>query len=229
MASLTCTLPHYTYALKSTFLGEDKGQRTPINRHSRGSVSYRRLVIECKESRIGKKPVEVPSNVEVVLDGQFIKTKGPLGELSLTYPDELKTEKQDSGLLRLYKAVENRKADQLHGLFRTLTDNIVVGVSKGFEKKLQLVGVGYRAALEGNELVMNLGFSHQVRMEIPDDLKLNVEENTRITIKGIDKVVIGDYAAKIRKWRPPEPYKGKGIRYADERVRLKEGKAGKKK
>ncbi|XP_057849012.1 large ribosomal subunit protein uL6c [Cryptomeria japonica] len=245
MASLTCTLPHCTYAPKSTFLGEDHGLRAPINRHSKVSVSYnglrapinrhskvsvsfRRLVIECKESRIGKKPVEVPSNVEILLDGQLIKTKGPLGELSLTYPDELKLEKETSGL-RIYKAVENRKAHQLHGLFRTLTDNIVVGVSKGFERKLQLVGVGYRASLEGNELVMNLGFSHPVRMEIPNDLKLSVEENTRITITGIDKVIIGDYAAKIRKWRPPEPYKGKGIRYADERVRLKEGKAGKKK
>lgn len=229
MASLTCTMPPCTYALKNTFMGEDNGLRASTNRHSKLSVSFRRLVIECKESRVGKKPVEVPSNVEVLMEGKLIRTKGPLGELSLTYPDELKTEKEASGFLRLYKTVENRKAHQLHGLFRTLTDNIIVGVSKGFEKKLQLVGVGYRASLEGNELVMNLGFSHPVRMEIPHDLKVNVEESTRITITGIDKTIIGDYAAKIRRWRPPEPYKGKGIRYADERVRLKEGKAGKKK
>jgi len=106
---------------------------------------------------------------------------------------------------------------------------MVVGVSKGFEKKLQLVGVGYRAAVEGNEVVLNVGFSDPVRMEIPDDLKVKVEDNTIITVSGYDKSAIGQFAASIRKWRPPEPYKGKGIRYADEVVRLKEGKAGKKK
>jgi large subunit ribosomal protein L6 len=112
---------------------------------------------------------------------------------------------------------------------RTLTDNIIVGVSKGFDKKLQLVGVGYRAAVEGNDLVMNLGFSHPVRMAIPEGLKVKVEENTRIIVSGYDKSAIGQFAATIKKWRPPEPYKGKGIRYADEVVRRKEGKAGKKK
>ncbi|GAB4825165.1 60S ribosomal protein L6 [Ancistrocladus abbreviatus] len=106
---------------------------------------------------------------------------------------------------------------------------MVVGVSKGFEKKLQLVGVGYRAVLEGKDLVLSLGFSHPVRMTIPDDLKVKVEENTRITVSGYDKSVIGQFAASIRRWRPPEPYKGKGVRYGDEVVRLKEGKAGKKK
>lgn len=112
---------------------------------------------------------------------------------------------------------------------RTLTDNIIVGVSKGFDKKLQLVGVGYRAAVEGNDLVMNLGFSHPVRMAIPEGLAVKVEENTRITVSGYDKSAIGQFAATIKKWRPPEPYKGKGIRYMDEVVRRKEGKAGKKK
>jgi len=110
-----------------------------------------------------------------------------------------------------------------------LTDNIIVGVSKGFDKRLQLVGVGYRAAVEGNDLVMNLGFSHPVRMAIPEGLKVKVEENTRIIVSGYDKSAIGQFAATIKKWRPPEPYKGKGIRYADEVVRRKEGKAGKKK
>jgi len=112
---------------------------------------------------------------------------------------------------------------------RTLTDNIIVGVSKGFDKKLQLVGVGYRAAVEGNDLVMNLGFSHPVRMAIPEGLAVKVEENTRIIVGGYDKSAIGQFAATIKKWRPPEPYKGKGIRYMDEVVRRKEGKAGKKK
>jgi len=112
---------------------------------------------------------------------------------------------------------------------RTLTDNIIVGVSKGFDKRLQLVGVGYRAAVEGNDLVMNLGFSHPIRMAIPEGLKVKVEENTRIIVSGYDKSAIGQFAATIKKWRPPEPYKGKGIRYADEVVRRKEGKAGKKK
>ena len=112
---------------------------------------------------------------------------------------------------------------------RTLTDNIIVGVSKGFDKKLQLVGVGYRAAVEGNDLVMNLGFSHPVRMTIPEGLAVKVEENTRIIVSGYDKSAIGQFAATIKKWRPPEPYKGKGIRYMDEVVRRKEGKAGKKK
>lgn len=114
-------------------------------------------------------------------------------------------------------------------MLRTLTDNMVVGVSKGFEKKLQMVGVGYRAALEGQVLVLSLGFSHPVRMTIPDGIKVNVEENTRITVSGYDKSAIGQFAASIRKWRPPEPYKGKGVKYVDEVIRRKEGKAGKKK
>uniref|UniRef100_A0A2P2J0W5 50S ribosomal protein L6ic n=1 Tax=Rhizophora mucronata TaxID=61149 RepID=A0A2P2J0W5_RHIMU len=119
----------------------------------------------------------------------------------------------------------------LHNLIisRTLTDNMVVGVSKGFEKRLQLVGVGYRAMVEGKDLVLSLGFSHPVRMAIPDDIKVKVEENTRVVISGHDKCAIGDFAASVRKWRPPEPYKGKGVRYANEVIRLKEGKAGKKK
>ena len=112
---------------------------------------------------------------------------------------------------------------------RTLTDNMVVGVSKGFEKRLQLVGVGYLAMLEGNDLILNLGFSHPVRMQIPDGLQVKVEDNTRIAVSGYDKSAIGQFAASIRKWRPPEPYKGKGVKYADEVIRRKEGKAGKKK
>lgn len=117
----------------------------------------------------------------------------------------------------------------LNEIARTLTDNMVVGVLKGFEKRLQLVGVGYRATLEGKDLVLSLGFSHPVRMAIPDGIQVKVEENTRIVVSGYDKSDVGQFAATIRKWRPPEPYKGKGVKYADEIVRRKEGKAGKKK
>eukprot|EP01018_Ginkgo_biloba_P040007 Gb_27916 [translate_table: standard] len=228
MASLNCVVSSPTCALKSSFLGEDSGLKGRDGM-AMATVPLVRRNIECKESRIGKKPVEVPKNVDVVLEGQNLRVKGPLGELSQAYPNELKVERDPSGLLRINKAVETRRANQMHGLFRTLTDNMVVGVSKGFEKKLQLVGVGYRAALEGKDLVMNLGFSHPVRMALPDGIKITVEENTRITVAGSDKCAIGDFSASIRKWRPPEPYKGKGIKYADEVIRRKEGKAGKKK
>ncbi|XP_019413897.1 PREDICTED: 50S ribosomal protein L6, chloroplastic-like [Lupinus angustifolius] len=213
--------------LKSGFFGERNELRAtsvPVP-----FVGFSRKTIECKESRIGKQPVLVPSNVTITLEGQDLKVKGPLGELGLTYPREVLVERVESGILRIRKAVETRRANQMHGLFRTLTDNLVVGVSKGFEKKLQLVGVGYRAMVEGKELVLNLGFSHPVKMTIPEGLSVKVEENTRITVSGYDKSDIGQFAASIRRWRPPEPYKGKGIKYADEIVRRKEGKAGKKK
>ncbi|KAK2649862.1 hypothetical protein Ddye_017351 [Dipteronia dyeriana] len=216
-----------TSNLRTAFLGERNGlcvSSVPVTR-----VGFARKTIECKESRIGKQPIAVPSNVTVMLEGQDIKVKGPLGELSLVYPREVKVERDDSGILKVSKAVETRRANQMHGLFRTLTDNMVVGVSKGFDKKLQMVGVGYRGTLEGNDLVLNLGFSHPVRMTIPDGLKVKVEENTRITVSGYDKSAVGQFAASIRKWRPPEPYKGKGVKYIDEVIRRKEGKAGKKK
>ncbi|KAI5641856.1 hypothetical protein M9H77_00080 [Catharanthus roseus] len=192
-------------------------------------VGFMRKAVECKESRIGKQPIPVPSNVAITMDGQDLKVKGPLGELALTYPREVILERDDSGALRVKKAVETRRANQMHGLFRTLTDNMVVGVSKGFEKRLQLVGVGYRATIEGKDIVLSLGFSHPVRMAIPNGLQVKVEENTRIIVSGYDKSEIGQFAASIRKWRPPEPYKGKGVKYADEVIRRKEGKAGKKK
>ncbi|KAJ7981299.1 Ribosomal protein L6 family [Quillaja saponaria] len=226
MAS-SITSSFQTSNLKSVFLGERIGIRA--SKISATRVGFLRKTVECKESRIGKQPIEVPSNVALTLAGQDLKVKGPLGELAITYPREVKVEREDSGILRVKKALETRRANQMHGLFRTLTDNMVVGVSKGFEKKLQLVGVGYRAMLEGKDLVLNLGFSHPVRMTIPDGLKVKVEDNTRITVSGYDKSEIGQFAATIRKWRPPEPYKGKGVKYADEIIRRKEGKAGKKK
>ncbi|XP_015577865.1 50S ribosomal protein L6, chloroplastic [Ricinus communis] len=225
MAS-SITSSFQTSNLRSVFLGDRNGVFLPIVPQTR--IGFARKTIECKESRIGKQPIEVPSNVTITLSGQDLKVKGPLGELSRSYPREVKIEKEEN-VLRVRKALETRRANQMHGLFRTLTDNMVVGVSKGFEKRLQLVGVGYRATVEGKDLVLSLGFSHPVRMAIPDDLKVKVEENTRIIISGYDKCNIGQFAASVRKWRPPEPYKGKGVRYANEVIRLKEGKAGKKK
>ncbi|XP_020108133.1 50S ribosomal protein L6, chloroplastic [Ananas comosus] len=228
MASLSPSIHHYSSCnLKSVFLGERGGIRTCDVTVSR--IGFFRKPVECKESRIGKRPIEVPDNVTVALNGQDLKVKGPLGELSRTYPREVKLEREESGHLKVSKAMDTRRANQMHGLFRTLTDNMVVGVSKGFEKRLQLVGVGYRAMLEGRDLVLNLGFSHPVRMAIPEGLQVKVEDNTRIAVSGYDKCSIGEFAAAIRKWRPPEPYKGKGVKYADEVVRRKEGKAGKKK
>ncbi|GFQ07484.1 50S ribosomal protein l6 chloroplastic [Phtheirospermum japonicum] len=213
--------------LRCPFLGDTNGIRVSGISTPRAGVV--RKTVECKESRIGKQPITVPSNVTLTMDGQDFKVKGPLGELSISYPREIVLEKEESGFLRVRKAVETRRANQMHGLFRTLTDNMVVGVSKGFEKRLQLIGTGYRATIEGKDIVLNLGFSHPVRMTIPDGLQVKVEENTRIAVSGYDKSAIGQFAASIRKWRPPEPYKGKGVKYADEIVRRKEGKAGKKK
>ncbi|THG02457.1 50S ribosomal protein L6, chloroplastic [Camellia sinensis] len=226
MAS-SITASFQTGNLRSVFLGERNGiyvSSVPVT-----CAGFMRKTVECKESRIGKQPIEVPSNVTITMESQGLKVKGPLGQLSIAYPREVKVEREESGLLRVRKAVETRRANQMHGLFRTLTDNMVVGVSKGFEKRLQLIGVGYRAMLEGKVLVLNLGFSHPVRMEIPAGIQVKVEDNTRIVVSGYDKAAIGQFAASIRKWRPPEPYKGKGVKYADEVVRRKEGKAGKKK
>nr|XP_043624769.1 50S ribosomal protein L6, chloroplastic [Erigeron canadensis] len=220
------TASFHTSQLGSAFLGEKNGicvSTVPVTR-----LGFRRKTVECKESRIGKQPIEVPSNVVITLEGQDMKVKGPLGELALSYPREIMIDRQEA-IIKVSKAVETRRANQMHGLFRTLTSNMVIGVSKGFEKKLQLIGVGYRATVEGKELILNLGFSHPVKMTIPDDLKVKVEDNTRITVSGYDKSSIGQFAATIRKWRPPEPYKGKGVKYADEIIRRKEGKAGKKK
>ncbi|XP_074296721.1 large ribosomal subunit protein uL6c-like [Silene latifolia] len=211
--------------LRSSFFGEKKGFLPSPVTH----ICFRRKNVECKESRIGKQPIVVPSNVAITMDGQDLNVNGPLGQLSITYPREVIVQREESGSLRVRKAVESRRANQMHGLFRTLTDNMVVGVSKGFDKRLQLVGVGYRATVEGRDLVLNLGFSHPVRMPIPADLNVKVEENTRVIVSGYDKSSVGQFAASIRSWRPPEPYKGKGIKYADEIIRRKEGKAGKKK
>ncbi|CAI5971568.1 unnamed protein product [Closterium sp. NIES-64] len=217
--------------LRSSFIGEAQSLRATSAAASSQTLNQQGLLagrIFCKESRIGRKPIPVPAGVTFKLDGQSLVVKGPNGELSREYPREVRLS-EEGGVITVNRALETRQARAMHGLFRTLTDNMVQGVAKGFEKKLQLVGVGYRAAVDKTELVLNLGLSHQVRMKVPDGVSVKVEENTRITISGRDKVAVGDFSAAVRKWREPEPYKGKGIKYADEVIRRKEGKVGKKK
>jgi large subunit ribosomal protein L6 len=180
-------------------------------------------------SRIGKKPVAIPAGVEVKVDGNNIVTvKGPKGELQEQVSKLLKVEVKD-GEVEVSRANDNREQRSQHGLARTLINNMVLGVTQGFEKKLQLVGVGYKTEKQGKKLVMNLGYSHPVIMEDPEGITTECPSATEIVVKGIDKAFVGNYAANIRAWREPEPYKGKGIKYADEVIRRKEGKAGAKK
>lgn len=179
-------------------------------------------------SRIGVKPIIIPDGVEVTLgEGNVVTVKGPKGTLTETFSNELKISKVDNTIV-VERPTDNKKHKSLHGLTRTLLSNMVVGVSAGFEKKLEVKGVGYRAAKQGKKLVMNLGFSHPVEMEDPEGITTEVPNQLEILVKGIDKQLVGNYAAKIRAWRKPEPYKGKGIRYADEVIIRKEGKTGKK-
>ena len=174
-------------------------------------------------SRIGKKAVAIPSGVTVTLEGQTVTVKGPKGQLSWTVADEIEV-KQEGGELTLSKRVENTRAQAMWGLSRTLVGNMVTGVTTGYERSLDLVGVGYRAALKGRALSMQLGFSHDVDFEPPEGITFAVPKQTEIKISGIDKQKVGEVAAQIRRIRPPEPYKGKGVRYAGEKVRRKEGK-----
>jgi large subunit ribosomal protein L6 len=174
-------------------------------------------------SRIGKKAVIVPAGVTVTIDGQTVTVKGPKGQLAWTVAEEIEV-KQGGGELTLSKRVENTRAQAMWGLSRTLVNNMVVGVTEGFEQTLELVGVGYRAALKGQALSMQLGFSHDVDVPPPAGITFVVPKQTEIKISGIDKQVVGEIAARIRRIRPPEPYKGKGVRYAGEKVRRKEGK-----
>ena len=178
-------------------------------------------------SRIGKKPIDIPQGVEVKIDGQLVTAKGPLGTESVNVRSEIKVEVKDNQVI-LTKNVDSREADALYGLSRTLVANAVQGVKDGFEKKLEIQGVGYRANMEGKNLNLALGYSHPVLVEPPAGISIAVEANTKITVKGTNKQTVGDVAAYIRAKRPPEVYKGKGIRYEGEYVRRKAGKAGKK-
>ena len=174
-------------------------------------------------SRIGKKAVAVPSGVTVTIEGQTVTVKGPKGQLAWTVAEEIEV-KQEGAELLLTKRVESTRAQAMWGLSRTLVANMVEGVTSGFEKTLELVGVGYRAAMKGNALSMQLGFSHEVDVPPPAGVTFAVPKQTEIKISGIDKQVVGEIASQIRRLRPPEPYKGKGVRYAGEKVRRKEGK-----
>ena len=174
-------------------------------------------------SRIGKKAVAIPSGVTVTIDGQTVTVKGPKGQLAWTVAEEIEV-KQEGGEIQLSKRDDTTRAQAMWGLSRTLVDNMVVGVTTGFEKSLDLVGVGYRAAMKGNALSLQLGFSHDVNIEPPAGVTFAVPKQTEIKISGADKQAVGQIAAVIRKLRPPEPYKGKGVRYTGEKVRRKEGK-----
>ena len=180
-------------------------------------------------SRIGKMPITVPANVEVTIaDGNVVTVKGPKGTLTQAFHPEMII-KQDGNVLTVARPNDERAFRSMHGLVRTLLHNMVVGVDQGFAKNLEVKGVGYRAQKDGKKLVMNLGYSHQVIVEEIDGIEIEVPAPDKITIKGIDKQVVGQFAANVRAKRPPEPYKGKGIRYANEVVRLKEGTTGGKK
>jgi large subunit ribosomal protein L6 len=178
-------------------------------------------------SRIGLMPVVIPDGVAINIKGSNVKVKGPKGELEHTFPADMEI-KLDNGEVKVSRPTDEPTHRALHGMTRALINNMVVGVSSGFSKVLEINGVGYRAVVDGKDLVLNVGYSHPVKVEPPEGIEFEVDERTRqITVKGYDKQVVGHVAADIRKVRPPEPYKGKGIKYLDERIRRKAGKAGK--
>jgi large subunit ribosomal protein L6 len=179
-------------------------------------------------SRIGKLPITVPSGVDVTIDGQTVTVKGPKGELSHTVAEPIRVAREENGTLAVTRPDDQRTSKELHGLSRTLVSNMVTGVTNGYEKKLEIVGVGYRVQARGPAtLEFALGYSHSITVNAPDGITFTVETPTRFTVQGIDKQSVGEVAANIRKLRKPEPYKGKGVRYAGEQVRRKVGKAGK--
>ncbi|CAB4694198.1 MAG: 50S ribosomal protein L6 [Actinobacteria bacterium] len=179
-------------------------------------------------SRIGKLPVTVPSGVDVAIDGPLVTVKGPKGTLSHSVAAPIVVEKGEEGVLDVKRPDEHRISKSLHGLTRTLVNNMVVGVTEGYEKKLEIVGVGYRVISKGpTQLEFQLGYSHVIIFDAPEGITFAVESPTKLGVIGIDKQLVGETAAKIRKLRKPEPYKGKGVRYAGEHIRRKVGKAGK--
>ncbi len=177
-------------------------------------------------SRIGKRPITVPAKVTVTIDGTNVAVKGPKGELSRQLPGNV-TVSQEGETIVVNRRDDSRQSRQMHGLCRTLVANMVEGVSQGFQRRLEIQGVGYRAQVQGKNLILNIGYSHQVQIAPPDGIQFAVENNTNVIVSGYDKEIVGNTAARIRDVRPPEPYKGKGIRYANEVVRRKAGKTGK--
>jgi large subunit ribosomal protein L6 len=179
-------------------------------------------------SRIGRRPITVPSGVEVVISGQTVKVKGPKGELAHTLAEPITADRGEDGQLHVNRPNDERRARELHGLSRTLVANMVVGVTEGYRKSLEIAGTGYRVQAKGTDLEFALGFSHPVTVAAPPGITFTVERPTLFHIAGIDKQQVGEVAANIRKIRPPEPYKGKGVKYQGEVIRRKAGKAGKK-
>ncbi len=175
-------------------------------------------------SRIGRKPIAIPSDVQVTPDGRRVVVKGPNGTLATELPEPLGVRVQPQRV-QVERSVDSKPAKALHGLYRALIANMVHGVSKGFSKELEIVGVGYRAQLQGRQLSLQVGFSHPVLMPIPEGLTIEVAKPTSIVVKGIDRQLVGQFAADLRRIAPPEPYKGKGIKYVDEVIRRKAGKA----
>ena len=178
-------------------------------------------------SRVGKAPIPIPDGVQVDVDGSHVTVKGPKGTLERTFHDRVTITVED-GVAKVERPDDSRESKALHGLSRALLANMVTGVAEGYRKELQIIGVGYRAALKGNSLELQLGFSHPVSYTAPPGVDFEVPEPTKVIVSGIDKEKVGQVAADIRKLRPPEPYKGKGVRYVDEYVRRKAGKAGKR-
>lgn len=177
-------------------------------------------------SRIGRLPISVPAGVEIKVDESLVSVKGPKGSLELTIASPI-TAVLEENTITVSRPNDERNSRALHGLTRTLIDNLIIGVTKGYEKKLEIVGTGYRVVAKGNNLEFALGFSHPVVIEAPEGITLTVESPTKLSVSGIDKQQVGEVAANIRKLRKPDPYKGKGVRYAGEIIRRKVGKAGK--
>ncbi len=178
-------------------------------------------------SRIGRLPVAVPAGVDVTIKGQAITVKGPKGELGLTVPEPITVGTGADGVVEVARPNDERESRSLHGLTRSLINNMVLGVTEGYEKKMEIHGTGYRVANKGGNLEFALGYSHSITIEAPEGISFTVENPTRFSVAGIDKQQVGEVAANIRKLRKPDPYKGKGVRYAGEQIRRKVGKAGK--
>ena len=178
-------------------------------------------------SRIGKLPISVPSGVDVKIEGPVVNVKGPKGALTHTLAEPITIERDEDGTLAVRRPDDERKSRSLHGLSRTLVSNMIVGVTQGYEKKMEIYGVGYRVVAKGRDLEFALGYSHSVPVKAPEGITFAVETPTRFSVSGIDKQQVGEVAANIRKLRKPDPYKGKGVRYAGEKIRRKVGKTGK--
>ncbi|HEX6403497.1 MAG TPA: 50S ribosomal protein L6 [Pseudonocardiaceae bacterium] len=178
-------------------------------------------------SRIGKQPITVPAGVEVVIDGRTVTAQGPKGTLSHVVPEPITVQRAEDGTLVVQRPDDERRSKALHGLSRTLVHNLVLGVSQGYEKRMEIHGVGYRVVAKGPDLEFSLGYSHPVPVKAPEGISFTVDSPTRFSVAGIDKQAVGEVAATIRKLRRPDPYKGKGVRYAGEKVRRKVGKTGK--